>query len=333
MEANEPPIPKKRTQITPPIPKKRKSLSKAYRLYKERKALQRKLKKNDERFKKLIREENIDEFNAKRIQREFKKNDINIKEDKTLRQNLMFLFSEDITNYEITNFRDIENEMRNNLSNHRGVKLMGKIYDNGDLLLSDYEVTFSNINQFEQYIRNQSEKYDLDSWEFEGSMVLIQQDKFTNHNRSQRGMGINSNFIISEYKGKNCYIPSQDKCFLKCYCYLKNKELSNIESEFEKFLFNTQAKNRKGVMTNAKISKFNNCFNESLQYYNPKDRHLYPKLKEKSDNKMVLYLHFDNEKTTIGHYCLINKEEKQLGIQEIKNNFKKIGRESIIIFQ
>ena len=47
----------------------------------------------------------------------------------------MFLFSEDITNYEITNFRDIENEMRNNLSNHRGVKLMGKIYDNGNILI------------------------------------------------------------------------------------------------------------------------------------------------------------------------------------------------------
>ena len=45
MEANKLPIPKKRTQITPPIPKKRKSLSKAYQLYKERKALQRKLKK------------------------------------------------------------------------------------------------------------------------------------------------------------------------------------------------------------------------------------------------------------------------------------------------
>ena len=104
-------------------------------MYKERKALQRKLKKNDERFKKLIREENIDEFNAKRIEREFKKNDINIKEDKTLRQDLLFLFSEDITYYEITNFRDIENEMRNNLLNHRGVKLMGKIYDNGKILI------------------------------------------------------------------------------------------------------------------------------------------------------------------------------------------------------
>ena len=76
-------------------------------------------------------------------------------------------------------------------------------------------------------------------------------------------------------------------------------------------------------MTNAKISKFNEHFNETLQYYNPRDRHLYPRLKDRSDNKMVIYLHFDNEKDNIGHYCLINKEEKQLGIREIKENFKK----------
>ena len=91
MEANDTPIPKKRKQITPPIPKQRKSLSKAYQLYKKRKALQRKLKKNDERFKKLIREENIDEFNAKRIEREFKKNSTNTNNE-SFRQDLMFLY-------------------------------------------------------------------------------------------------------------------------------------------------------------------------------------------------------------------------------------------------
>ena len=163
MEANEPPIPKKRTQITPPIPKTRKSLSKAYQLYKKRKALQRELNITDEKFKKFIRDENIDEINAKRIQREFKKNNTNTNND-SFRQDLMFLFSEDTSNYEITSFRDIENEIRNHLSNFRGVKLMGKIYDDGALLLSDYEVSFNNKYQFEQYIRNQSEKYDLDSW-------------------------------------------------------------------------------------------------------------------------------------------------------------------------
>ena len=116
MEANEAPIPKKRTQITPPIPKERKSLSKAYQLYKKRKALQRKLNITDEKFKKFIRDENIDEINAKRIEREFKKNNTNTNNN-SFRQDLMFLFSEDITNYEITSFRDIENEIRNHLSN------------------------------------------------------------------------------------------------------------------------------------------------------------------------------------------------------------------------
>ena len=138
-------------------------------------------------------------------------------------------------------------------------------------------------------------------------------------------MGINLKYIIysiDKYISENCYIPSQDKCFIKCYIYLK--QYSNINSEYtEKFLFNTQEKNRKGIMKNSKISKFNKYFNESHQCYNPNDRHIYPKLKEKSENEMIIYLHFNSENDPIGHYCLVNKENIQLEISEIKDNFKK----------
>ena len=48
----------------------------------------------------------------------------------------MLLFSEDITSYELTDFRDIENIVRTNLSNNQGVKLklIGKIYVDGEIL-------------------------------------------------------------------------------------------------------------------------------------------------------------------------------------------------------
>ena len=38
---------------------------------------------------------------------------------------------------------------------------------------------------------------------------------------------------------------------------------------------------------------------------------------------MCVYLYYENEKDTSGHYCLINKDEKIKGIKEIKENFKK----------
>ena len=54
-------------------------------------------------------------------------------------------------------------------------------------------------------------------------MVLIQLDKFTNHNRSQRGMGINSNFTISEYKGKIVTFLLKINVFLNVIVILRIK--------------------------------------------------------------------------------------------------------------
>ena len=96
-------------------------------------------------------------------------------------------------------------------------------------------------------------------------------------------------------------IPSQDKCFIKCYNFLKKHSITDseyTEYKFENFIFNTQKKSKRNY---DKISKFNKHFNDSLQYYNPKGRHLYPKLKEKSENKVIIYFHFDSENDSIGH--------------------------------
>ena len=48
-----------------------------------------------------------------------------------------------------------------------------------------------------------------------------------------------------------------------------------------------------------------------------------PYIKSQTPYNGVLYLYFHDEHSTIGHYCLIDKNNVLAGIQEIKQNFVK----------
>ena len=88
-----------------------------------------------------------------------------------------------------------------------------------------------------------------------------------NKRRSRVGMGTNCLYKINEYIGRYCYIPTDGKCFLKCYIMWKqfhlNRILSPPEQEicsnnFNNFLFNHNRKDRKGIMTNARFENLTN---------------------------------------------------------------------------
>ena len=68
-------------------------------------------------------------------------------------------------------------------------------------------------------------------------------------------------------------------------------------------------------MTLAKISTFNKYMKTNIQYYNCKDRHIYPR-NSTNDDDMILYLYKE-------HFCLINKNNKAAGIKEIEENYNK----------
>lgn len=69
-------------------------------------------------------------------------------------------------------------------------------------------------------------------------------------------------------------------------------------------------------MSNAKFTRFNNFMNDKVQYYNPTDRHTYPKIQQEVYN-LIYYLH-NPHNHHIGHYCLIDKNNKAKAIQEGK---------------
>ena len=125
-----------------------------------------------------------------------------------------------------------------------------------------------NKEQLENWINSLEESYDLNNWILTGEIIIHEINrKFKIVNRSRRGIGINSSFTINEYD-EYCYIPASDFCFIKCYKRLIGEERFinyNIGNRFNRFLLDKSE--RKGVMSNARITKFNNEFNESPTVY------------------------------------------------------------------
>ncbi|ESO85875.1 hypothetical protein LOTGIDRAFT_167626 [Lottia gigantea] len=138
--------------------------------------------------------------------------------------------------------------------------------------------------------------------------IIFRKNNFRIVKRSKTGRGGNLLKKINEYKGENCFIPSDGNCFIKCVNHFMNKDLTN---EFQDFVNSFQKSNRKGVMTSARISEFNKKFNTYFQIYMPKHRHFQPK-KVSEELDWVFYLHKE-------HFCLIRRNNKTLGIKEIEN--------------
>ena len=69
-------------------------------------------------------------------------------------------------------------------------------------------------------------------------------------------MGANYLYQIKEYCGVNCYIPSDGRCFIKCFekIYPYGTYANQM---FDDFLFNDYIKDRKGIMTNARFGALN----------------------------------------------------------------------------
>ena len=69
--------------------------------------------------------------------------------------------------------------------------------------------------------------------------------------RSDHRRGANEFSNFQEYKGINCYIPSENACFLKCISYIFKNDLS-----MEYFVFMQSYKRRTNVTTPCRILDF-----------------------------------------------------------------------------
>ena len=72
-------------------------------------------------------------------------------------------------------------------------------------------------------------------------------------------------------------------------------------------------------------------FSKKIQYYHEKNRCLLPRnidnnVMLKIQKNMCLYLYYENEKDTSGHYCLINKDKKLKELPKLKRTLRKNGK-------
>ena len=189
---------------------------------------------------------------------------------------------------------------------------------------------FSSIAQLESYVNAIEMSSDIDEMFFFGK-IRYGMDKFKKVNRSKRGDGTTFQYSIKEYKGKYCYIPTENQCFLKCYKYLNRDESKifkeGIETLYKEFCQqeNKEKKVQSFIMSNAKFTRFNNFMEDKVRYYNTKDKHIYPKIKE-NKYEYIYYLH-NPHNNQIGHYCLIYINNKKKAIKEIEENYEQRWKE------
>ncbi|ESO94428.1 hypothetical protein LOTGIDRAFT_175428 [Lottia gigantea] len=145
--------------------------------------------------------------------------------------------------------------------------------------------------------------------------IILHKDNIKEIKRSKVGKGTELLKKINIYTGRNCYIPTDGNCFIKCVNHVLNKDLTN---EFKNFIINFPKVNRKRVMTTARINEFNKKCETSFQIHTLKNRNLRPR-DVKRELDWVLYLHNS-------HFCLIRRNEKNLGIKEIEDNYEQVWK-------
>ena len=129
--------------------------------------------------------------------------------------------------------------------------------------------------------------------------------------RSNYGKGTNYLADIEEYHGTNCYIPTGNNSFLKCFNYLTGKD---YKGEYFDFIANKDR--RKKVMTKARIQPFVTQHKIDIGIFDGKA--IRPdSVKER---RKCLYLHKN-------HICVIWGDSLKKAVKEVEANFKFINTE------
>ena len=203
------------------------------------------------------------------------------------------------------NLHEIKNEI---LIDYEGVFQM-----DGNLKIVDQirqtHTRFRNMDDFEAYTNSIDQDYDSDDCIFNGYIYKIDTPQFNKINRSQYGNGCDFKHEIIEYRGHNCFIPTEGYCFVKCINFITGQD---YKQQYLEFIRNE--KRRSNIMTMARIQPFCRENNINLGYYN--DDRVFPRCVTNRDSALYLYNN---------HFCLIWKSQgvsfKQ-AIKEIKDNFK-----------
>ena len=81
-------------------------------------------------------------------------------------------------------------------------------------------------------------------------------------NRSQYGVSYGLKHELFEYRGNNCFIPTQGCCFIKFTNHLTGEDYKQQNLDF-----NRDEKSRSNIMTKARIQLFCRANNINLRYF------------------------------------------------------------------
>ena len=201
------------------------------------------------------------------------------------------------------NLHEIKNEM----------DYTGEFEMVGNLKVGDQirqtHIRIRNFADYESYINVIDQDYDSEDALFNGYINKLDTPQFNKVNRSQYGNGCDFKRKIIEYRGNNCFIPTNRYCFVKSINFLTGQD---YKQQYLDFIRSKQR--RSNIMTKARIQPFCRAKNINLGYYD--GERVFPRSVTERDN--ALYL-FNN------HFCLIWKYENissKQAKQELKDNFK-----------
>ena len=196
-------------------------------------------------------------------------------------------------------------------------KLKNGFFTNGYFSLGeegeiDTNRFFKNSDELTKFIDKILDKYDDHPSIYYTGNIYRYFRNFKRVNRSDHGRGADEFNDIEEYKGKNCYIPSGNGCFLKCINHIFDKDFSTEYFEFIK-----SYKRRPNVMARCRIPEFCKRYKIDIGIYDPNSKRILPwTVKQKN---ICVHIHRN-------HYCVIWKKNRRdsllNGVQEIENNFK-----------
>ena len=110
-------------------------------------------------------------------------------------------------------------------------------------------IRFRNITDFEAYINSIDEGYVAEDAIFNGYLHKINIPQLNLINRSQYGNGCDFKHEIIEYRGNNCFIPTEGYCFIKCFNFVtghdyEEQNLDFIRNEIKRSNIMTKPRNQ-----------------------------------------------------------------------------------------
>jgi len=163
-------------------------------------------------------------------------------------------------------------------------------------------IRFRNTTDFEHYINAIDQNYESEDGIFNGYIYKLNNPQFNIVNRSRSGNGRDFKHQIIEYHGKNCFIPSNGYCFIKCIKYLTKFD---YKEQYLEFIRNEQR--RSNIMTMARIQPCLRKPGIDVGYYNGKE--IWPRNVNERNQALFLYNN---------HFCVIWNSEKVSFNQGVK---------------